>query len=171
MEVTKTIVVQVQVHEMDSPKVESVAPTAEVSSAALTEPAGATAIKAQDASNTANSAGISKTMGTINKGLSVAMPVLNALSNGMAGQVMGHVNRAAGLINSAATGSIGGIIGSVASIAAWGVGQAVNAGMTQRKANESVIEGLEATNIRRQIAGLPKIEYDVTGVTKKLVYK
>ena len=167
MEVTKTIVVQVQVHEMDSPKVESVAPTAEVSSAALTEPAGATAIKAQDA----NSAGISKTMGTINKGLSVAMPVLNALSNGVAGQVMGHVNRAAGLINSAATGSIGGIIGSVASIAAWGVEQAVNAVMTQRKANESVIEGLEATNIRRQIAGLPKIEYDVTGVTKKLVYK
>ncbi len=171
MEVTKTIVVQVQVQEMDSPKVESVAPTAETSSAAITEAAGATAIKAQDASNTANSAGMSKTMGAINKGLSVAMPVLNAVSNGMVGQVMGHVNRATGLINALAVGSVGGIFGAIASFGAWGVGQAVNSIMSKRNANESVIEGLEETNIRRQIAGLPKIEYDVTGVTKKLVYK
>ena len=106
-----------------------------------------------------------------NAALKVALPALNAVTNGLAGQVVGTVNKVGSLLKSLATGSIGGAVGVAASAVGWVLGQAVSEIVTARAENDTLAGQLDETNFLRQCAGLDKIRYTQSGITKKVSIK
>lgn len=108
----------------------------------------------------------SKTDSLLNPTLQVAMPVLNGLTDGMAGQIIGksrqvlNVGKAIGSGKGAAA-----VFGAVAPLITWAVSSAVNAFMNERAENDAIAESLDATNLRRSMAGLKKIKYTRSGLT------
>lgn len=111
----------------------------------------------------------SKTDSLLNPTLQVAMPVLNGLTDGMAGQVIGkgkQVARIAGAI-SAGVGAAA-ILGAAAPLIAGLVSEAVQAFMNAKAQNDAIAQSIDDTNLRRQIAGLEKINYTRSGITGKV---
>ena len=108
---------------------------------------------------------------TVNSVLQVALPALNAATNGIAGKAVGIARQGFALLDAAATGSVAGGIGVAASMGAWLVGEVVNQIQTQRRQNEALAESLDKTNFMRMAAGLDKIEYTQSGLTKKVQFQ
>lgn len=108
---------------------------------------------------------------TANSVLQIALPALNAATGGMAGKAIGAAKQAFSLLDAAATGSVGGVVGVTASMGAWLVGEIVGYIQTRRKQNEALAESLDQTNFMRMAAGLDSIEYTQSGLTKKVQFQ
>lgn len=111
----------------------------------------------------------SKTDVYLNSALNVAMPALNGFTDGVAGQMIGKGRQVLSLTKAVAAGSVGGIIGAAAPLAAWGIGELVKAFQNQKAKNDSLAESIDDTNFARQIAGLDKINYTRSGITGKVI--
>ena len=121
--------------------------------------------------NGAKNASETKTGTYFNAALRVAMPALNAFTNGVAGQVIEKGGQAVRLIQSLAVGSAGGAVGAATSLAAWGVGEIVRAILNDKSENDALAQSIDDTNFIRQMAGLEKIEYTRSGLTGKIEFE
>ncbi len=121
-------------------------------------------------SRSAADASGSKTNVYLNSALNVAMPALNGLTDGIAGQVIGKgrqvINLAQMLIKGAGVASV---IGAAAPLVAWGIGTAIQAFQEAKQKNDALAESIDSTNFQRQLAGLEKINYKRSGLTGKVI--
>ena len=83
--------------------------------------------------------------------------------------MIGKGRQVLSLTKAVAAGSVGGIIGAAAPLAAWGIGELVKAFQNQKAKNDSLAESIDDTNFARQIAGLDKINYTRSGITGKVI--
>lgn len=115
----------------------------------------------------ATDASQSKTGAYFNTALQVAMPALNGVTDGMAGQVIGKGKQVVNVVNAAGRG-VGAVFGALAPLLAWGVGELVGAYRNAKAKNDAIAESLDATNLRRSMAGLEKINYTRSGLTGQI---
>ena len=104
----------------------------------------------------------------VNMAAQIALPALNAVTNGMASQAWSHVSRIAQFTQAVATGSTGGVVGAVVSAAAWAVGQTVSTITQERQRNLQMAQSIDATNRLRASVGLSTLEYANKGLLKKV---
>lgn len=121
--------------------------------------------------NGAKNASETKTSEYMKAALRVAMPALNAFTNGVVGQTVEKGGQIISLIRSLAVGSMGGAVSAGASLAAWGVGEIVQSILNARTANDALAQSIDDTNFIRQMAGLEKIEYTRSGLTGKVQFE
>ena len=105
-----------------------------------------------------------------NAALQVAMPALNALTDGMASRAVGAGRSLVRLGNAVAMGSLSGIAGIAGSLGGMAVSAVVDAVMNESERNEQRQTQLNETNFIRQVAGLEKISY-TTGWLGKILYE
>lgn len=114
----------------------------------------------------------STTSQALNAGLRVAMPIANALTDGIAGKAVGAGKQIIGFGKALAAGSIGGIIGAGSTLLAWGVSEIVDSVVSNytqnKKRNDSLATSLDNTNYLRAMAGLNQIGYSRRGITGKI---
>ena len=116
--------------------------------------------------NAAQDAQRSKTDIQWNSALQVAMPALNGLTDGMAGQVIGRGRQVIRVANTVGAGrGFGAVLGAAAPLLAWGVSELINAYQSSKAENDAIAENIDQTNLRRSMAGLSKINYTRSGLT------
>lgn len=117
----------------------------------------------------ASDASSSKTDAYLNPALQIATPVLNGLTDGVAGQVIGKsrqiVNVGAKLASGAGKAAV---FGALAPLIAWGVSSAIQSIQNSKAKNDATAQSIDQTNISRTAAGLEKINYKRSGITGRI---
>lgn len=145
---------------------ESVADTATMAEANLNGKGKSGSTGGKSGNKTASE---SKTDVYRNAALQVAMPALNGLTDGVAGQVIGKGRQVLNLGKVIAAGAgAGAIAGAAAPLVAWGVSEAIKAYQNAKTKNDALAQSIDATNFARKLAGLNTINYTRTGITGKV---
>jgi hypothetical protein len=111
----------------------------------------------------------SKTSTVLNSSLQVAMPVLNGATDGIAGQVIGKSKQVLNVGKAIASGAgKAAIFGAIAPLIALGVAEAVQAYQNNKAKNDALAQSIDETNLKRQMAGLEKINYTRSKFTGKI---
>lgn len=113
----------------------------------------------------------SSTDALLNSALRVSMPVLNGVTDGMASQAIDtgkKVIRLGEAISVGSAAAIGAAAAPLITMAISGVMKIIQGIQSQIAQNDAVAESLDQTNLLRQMAGLDKINYTRTGITKKV---
>lgn len=114
----------------------------------------------------------SKTDAYLNSSLQIAMPALNGLTDGVAGQVIGKSKQVLNLGNKIVSGAgTAAIMGAAAPLIAAAVAKAVQAFQNEKAKNDAIAASIDATNLQRQMAGLKKINYTQSKITRKIEIK
>ena len=113
------------------------------------------------------------TKALFNSALQVAMPALNAFTNGIGGQVLERTRNVINLGTALATGaaSIGSIVGAATPLASWAVGKIVSEIVQTRNNNNAIAEGIRNTNDLRASVGLSTLDFSQRGLTRKITVK
>lgn len=110
-----------------------------------------------------------KTSAYFNAGLQIGMPAFNALTGGLASNVVGHTRNIITLGSSLAQGGLaGGGLGAIASLGGYAVSQIVNAIVSARQENDQIAQGIEETNKARASVGLSTLDYSQTWLTRRV---
>lgn len=117
-----------------------------------------------DGKKAAQDASQSKTDVYFNQALQIAMPALNGVTDGMAGQVIGKSRQIINVGKAAGKGA-GTVFGALAPLLTWGVSELIGAYRNAKAKNDAIAESIDATNVRRSMAGLEKIKYTRSGLT------
>ena len=115
----------------------------------------------------AEEASKSKTGAVLNTSLQVATPVLNGLTDGVAGQVIGKGKQIINAGKAIASGAgKAAIFGAIAPFIIAAVSKTVQEVQNTRARNDAIAQSLDNTNLRRQMAGLENINYTQSRVFK-----
>lgn len=97
------------------------------------------------------------------------MPVLNGATDGIAGQVIGKSKQVLNVGKAIASGAgKAAIFGAIAPLIALGVAEAVQAYQNNKAKNDALAQSIDETNLKRQMAGLEKINYTRSKFTGKI---
>lgn len=120
-------------------------------------------------SKSAKDASDSKTNTYLNSSLQVSMPVLNGLTDGVAGQVIGQGKQALNVGKAIVSGTgKAAIVGALTPLVAAAVAKAVQEFQNTKAKNDALAKSIDATNLERSMAGLETIKYTRSKITGKV---